>query len=329
MVYPMRLATLRDGSRDGEPVVVNRAGTHYVSAKAISPHLQALLDDWQRAEPELRALSARLDRGEKATLPLSERSFLAPLPRAFEWIDASSYLNHVVLVRKARGAEPPDGLERDPLVYQGGSGTMLGPNDNLSLSDPSWGLDFEAEVAVVLGDTPRSVRADRAGDYVRLILLANDITYRNLVPSELAKGFGFFNSKPSTAFSPFAVTPDELGGAYRDGRVFLRLCSTYNGRRIGDLETGPEMFFSFFQLIEHVTKTRALTSGTLLGSGTVSNHDRARGVSCLAEQRARETIEFGQPKTGFMQAGDTIRIEAFDASGQSPFGAIDQRVSAE
>ncbi|HYO96958.1 MAG TPA: fumarylacetoacetate hydrolase family protein [Polyangiaceae bacterium] len=324
----MRLATLRDESRDGEPVVIDHSATRYLSARGIAPHLQGLLDDWWRAEPALRELERRLALEDGAALPLADRHLEAPLPRAYEWIDGSAYLNHVVLVRKARGAEPPLGLERDPLVYQGGSGTFLGPHAALSLPDPSWGLDFEAEIAVVLGDTPRGVRAHEAAAHVRLVVLLNDVTYRNLVPAELAKGFGFFNSKPSTAFAPYAVTPDELGARFRHGRVFVQLCSTYNGVRIGDLATGPEMHFSFFELIEHVTKTRALTAGTVLGSGTVSNQDPKGGVSCLAEQRARETIDGGTPTTPYMQPGDAIRIEAFDEHGWSPFGAIEQRVNS-
>jgi fumarylacetoacetate (FAA) hydrolase len=233
-----------------------------------------------------------------------------------------------VLVRKARGAEPPDGLTSDPLVYQGGSGVLIGPRDPIVVGDAKFGLDFEGEIAVVLGDVPRGTTAQRAPSYVRLLMLANDVTYRDLVPAELKKGFGFFVSKPATAFGPFAVTPDELGGAFKDGRPFLRLVCTYNGARVGDLETGPEMHFSFFQLIAHVTKTRGLTSGTILGSGTVSNHDAERGVSCLVERRAREILAGGAPITPYMSAGDTIRLEAFDTSGRSVFGALEQAVVA-
>ena len=242
-------------------------------------------------------------------------------------MDGSAYLNHVELVRKARGAEPPEGLERDPLVYQGGSGVLLGPRDPLVLPDAKSGLDFEGEIAVVLGDVPRGTTEERAADHVRLLLLANDVTYRDLVPAELKKGFGFFVSKPATAFAPFAVTPDELGVAFEGGRPFLRLSCTYSGARIGDLETGPEMHFSFFQLIAHITRTRALTAGTILGSGTVSNRDPERGVSCLVERRARETLAGGAPITPYMKAGDTIRLEAFDSSGRSVFGAIEQAVA--
>jgi fumarylacetoacetate (FAA) hydrolase len=233
-----------------------------------------------------------------------------------------------VLVRKARGADPPATLESDPLVYQGGSGVLLGPRDDIPLPDPAWGLDFEAEICVVLGDTPPQVSASEAHRYVRLVMLANDVTFRNLVPGELAKGFGFFCSKPATAFSPFAITPDELGSAWRDGRVQLRLSSRLSGVLVGDPEAGPEMHFSFFDLIAHITKTRAFTAGTILGSGTVSNADRARGVSCLAERRMIEIIEQGAAATGFMQPGDTIAIEMLDAGGRNLFGSIEQRVVA-
>jgi fumarylacetoacetate (FAA) hydrolase len=322
----VRLATLRNGSRDGALIVVDGAGRRFASAGSVAPDLQSALDDWAAAWPALDELSARLERRDVHGQPLDTAQLLAPLPRAYEWIDGSSYLNHVVLARQARGAAPPPRLEVDPLVYQGGSGVLLAPTDPLELPDEAWGLDFEAEVCVVLGDVPRGITAERAASHVRLVMLANDVTYRSLVPAELEKGFGFFNSKPATAFSPFAVTPDELGPAFRDGRVLLRLHTTYNGALVGETETGPEMHFSFFELVAHIAMTRSFTAGTILGSGTVSNRDRARGVSCLAERRMIETLELGAPKTPFMTHGDTIRIEAFDAAGRSVFGAIDQRV---
>jgi fumarylacetoacetate (FAA) hydrolase len=325
----MRLATLADGTRDGALIVVDRAAASYASAAGIAPSLQRALDEWPRCEPLLRALAERLERGEVQPLPLAPEALAAPLPRAYEWVDGSAYLNHVVLVRKARGAEPPEGLASDPLVYQGGSGVLLGPRDPLVLPDAKFGLDFEAEIAVVLGDVPRGTTEERAAGHVRLLLLANDVTYRDLVSAELKKGFGFFVSKPATAFAPFAVTPDELAGAFREGRAFLRLCCTYNGVRVGDLETGPEMHFSFFQLIAHIAKTRSLTAGTILGSGTVSNRDGERGVSCLAERRAREILAGGAPVTPYMRAGDTIRLEAFDSTGRSVFGALEQAVALD
>ncbi|MBX3157767.1 MAG: fumarylacetoacetate hydrolase family protein [Deltaproteobacteria bacterium] len=322
----MKLATLRDGTRDGRLVVVRNDGGAAAPAPAAWPSLQRALDDWGAAEPALRALAAELDRGALEGAPVDPARLAAPLPRAYEWVDGSAYLNHVILVRKARKAEPPPTLETDPLIYQGGSGDMLGPRDAIELHDAAWGLDYESEVCVVLGDTPLGTRAADAAGCIRLVMLANDCTLRNLIPDELAKGFGFFQSKPATAFSPFAVTPDEL--PWRDGRVHVRVRSTYNGEVIGDCLAGPEMHFSFADLVQHVARTRRFTAGTILGSGTVSNADRARGVSCLAERRMIETIEQGKPSTPFMKVGDRIHIEAFDDAGRSPFGAIDQRVIA-
>ncbi|WP_242371321.1 MULTISPECIES: fumarylacetoacetate hydrolase family protein [Anaeromyxobacter] len=322
----MRLATLRDGSRDGRLVVVRRDGAAFADASGVAPTLQAALDAWEAREPALRALAASLDADRARAEPLDPARLLSPLPRAFEWVDGSAYLNHVRLVRKARGAEPPLTLEQDPLVYQGGSGVLLGPQEDLPLPDPAWGMDFEAEVCVVLGDVPRGVAAADAERYVRLVCLANDVTHRNLVPPELAKGFGFFQSKPATAFSPFAVTPDELGEAWRGGRLHLRMTVRWNGERVGDVETGPEMHFSFHDLLRHVARTRAFTAGTILGSGTVSNADRARGYSCIAEQRAREMIDHGAPRTRFLAPGDRIEIEVRDLAGRNVFGTIDQRV---
>jgi fumarylacetoacetate (FAA) hydrolase len=322
----MRLATLRSGSRDGTLVVVDRAGRLCVPVPGVASTLQAALDDWSRAEPALRTVAERLESGELAGRNFDPRTALAPLPRAFEWIDGSSYLNHVRLVRKARGAEPPSTLESEPLVYQGGSGVLLGARDPLVLPDESWGMDFESELAVVLGDVPRGTRAADAGGCVLLAMVANDVTHRNLVPPELAKGFGFFVSKPATAFSPFAVTVDELGSDFRDGRFFLKLRTTLNGTLVGDVETGPEMHFSFFDLVEHIAKTRSFSPGTILGSGTVSNGDAARGVSCLVERRARETIDHGGPKTAYLKIKDHVIIEAFDANQRSVFGSIEQTV---
>ncbi len=322
----MKLATLRDGSRDGRLLVVRRDGDAGAPAPDAWPTLQRALDDWSAAEPELRALAAALDRGAVDGVPIDPQRLAAPLPRAYEWIDGSAFLNHVILVRRARGAEPPKTLETDPLIYQGGSGDLLGPRDPIELHDEAWGLDFESEVCVVLGDTPLGTKAADAAPFVRLVMLANDITLRSLVPDELAKSFGFFQSKPATAFSPFAVTPDDLGEAWKGGRAHLRVRSTYNGNIVGDCDAGPEMHFSFYDLIQHVAKTRRFTAGSILGSGTVSNADRTRGISCLAERRMIETIEQGKPKTPFMGIGDRIEIEAFDAAGGNPFGKIDQKV---
>lgn len=322
----MKLATLRDGSRDGRLLVVRRDGQTAAPSPDAWPTLQRALDDWSAAEPALRAIADQLDHGTLDGQAVDPVRLGAPLPRAYEWVDGSAYLNHVILVRKARKAEPPPTLESDPLIYQGGSGDMLGPRDAIELHDPAWGLDYESEVCVVLGDAPIGTTAADAHRYVRLVMLANDCTLRNLIPDELAKGFGFFQSKPATAFSPFAVTPDELGEAWRGGRLFARVRSTYNGQVIGDCDSGPEMHFSFFDLIAHIAKTRRFTAGTILGSGTVSNKDRARGISCLAERRMIETIDNGKPTTPFMSVGDRIEIEAVDETGASLFGKIDQVV---
>ncbi len=325
----MRLATLKDGSRDGRLAVIRRDGAALAPATAVAPTLQAALDDWARCEPRLRALAADLDQGALAGEPVVLDALSAPLPRAYEWVDGSAFLNHVRLVRKARGAEPPPTLETDPLVYQGGSGVLSGPREPLPLLDEAFGLDFEGEVCVVLGDVPQGTRARDAARHVRLLMLANDVTLRNLVPGELAKGFGFFQSKPATAFSPFAATPDELGPAWRDGRVHLSLRVVYNGALVGDCQAGPEMHFSFHDLVQHIARTRSYTAGTILGSGTVSNADRARGVSCLAERRVLEILDAGPggvPTTPFMKRGDRIEIEMLDAGGRSVFGKIAQEV---
>jgi len=322
----MKLASRRHG-RDGSLLVVSRDGLRVASASHIAPHLQAALDDWPSVEPELRRRFEALDSGLLPGQPIAEVELSAPLPRAYEWIDGSAFINHILLVRRARGVEPPQTLRSEPLVYQGGSGCLLGPREDFSLGDAGFGLDFEAELCVVLGDTPRGTRAAEAAPYVRLLMLANDWTFRNLVSPELAKGFGFFVSKPATAFSPFAVTPDELGEAYRDGRLHLQLQTRLNGALLGDPDAG-EMHFSFFDLLAHVTQTRALTAGTILGSGTVSNAEPARGVSCLAELRARELIANGCATTPFLSVGDHIEIAMYDHAGRNVFGSIDERVTA-
>jgi fumarylacetoacetate (FAA) hydrolase len=322
----MKLATARDGTRDGRLMVVHPAGHSMTSAGAIAPTLQAALDDWARCEPALRALTAELEAGRVESEPVEPERLLAPLPRAYEWVDGSAYITHIVLVRKARGAAPPETLRSDPLVYQGGSGKLLGPTDDIPLIDPAWGLDFESEVCVVLDDTPIGVTPEQAAQHVKLLLLCNDVTLRNLIPPELAKGFGFFTSKPATAFAPFAVTPDELGPHLRDGRIHLPLRTLLNGERAGEPDAGPEMHFSFHDLIAHITRTRAYTAGTIVGSGTVANEDEAAGVSCLAERRMREVLAHGEPRTRFLQVGDRVRIEMLDPQGRSIFGAIEQQV---
>jgi fumarylacetoacetate (FAA) hydrolase len=322
----VKLATLKDGTRDGRLIVVKRDNSAYALATNVALTLQAALDDWPHKESQLRALAEQLEAGMVQSRPLEVSALAPPLPRAYEWIDGSAYLNHVLLVRKARNAEPPPTLKTDPLVYQGGSGDLLAPTADIPLADEAWGLDFESEVCVVLGDTPQGTKASEAGRYVKLVMIANDVSLRNLIPDELAKSFGFFQSKPATAFGPFALTPDELGPAWKDGRVHLRLRSVLNGQLVGDTDAGPEMHFSFFDLIQHITKTRSFTAGTILGSGTVSNVDRARGISCLQERRMIETIDEGKPKTPFMKPGDTIEIEMFDEQGKSLFGRISQKV---
>lgn len=323
----MRLATLENGTRDGELAVVHRDGLRFASAQSIAPNLQRALDDWGSSEPRLRVLDAEVQAERVQLFPLDFAKVKAPLPRASEWVDGSAYINHIILVRKARNAEPPKTLRTDPLVYQGGSSDMLGARANIELVNPEWGLDFEAEIGVILTDTPIGTSAEKAHEFIKLVVILNDVTLRNLVPAELEKGFGFFTSKPATAFAPFAVTPDELGEAWQGGRLHRRLRSTLNGSLVGDPEAGPEMFFSFNELIAHITKTRRFGAGTILGSGTVSNEDRERGISCLAERRMIETIEQGKPSTPFMKEGDRISIEMLDDQGKSIFGIIDQVVA--
>ena len=327
----MKLATRNNNTRDGQLMVVNRAGTRWTPAtEEIATHLQAALDDWERCQPKLEELTTQLEADLCPSEALPAHSglggVLAPLPRAYEWVDGSAFLNHVRLVRKARGAEPPPTLESDPLVYQGGSSDFLGPYNNIPLADVSWGLDFEGEICVVLGDTPQGCSPQDAEQNIRLVTLCNDVSLRGLIPIELAKGFGFFQSKPSSAFAPVAVTPDELGSVWRQGRLHLELRSTHNGAIVGSTLAGEEMHFSFWDLIAHISKTRAFGAGTILGSGTVSNADRSRGVSCLAERRMIEILDNGKAETPFMQFGDTIRMEVLDIEGRSVFGAIDQTV---
>ena len=325
----MKLATLKDGSRDGQLAVVSRDLSSAHFATGIATTLQQVLDDWNFISPQLEDLSATLSGGKsRHAFAFDSRHCMAPLPRAHQWLDGSAYLNHVELVRKARGAEVPASFYQDPLMYQGGSDDFLGACDDAVFASADWGIDFESEVAVITGDVELGTTADAAVDGVRLLMLVNDWSLRNLIPAELAKGFGFVQSKPATAFSPLAVTPDELGPAWRGGRLHLALRSVWNGRQVGLTAAGPEMTFHFGQLIAHVAKTRRLRAGSIVGSGTVSNQDWACGYSCVAEKRAIETIDSGAPQTAFMQFGDSIRIEMLGADGQSVFGAIDQRVAA-
>lgn len=323
----MKLATLRNGRRDGELAVVSRDLSHCAPVPDIAATLQAALDRWESVEAPLRDACHALNAGERPDArPFDPANAMSPLPRAYQWADGSAYVNHVELVRKARGAEMPESFWTEPLMYQGGSDGFLGPREDIRMESEDWGIDFEAEVAVVTGDVPMGASTAVAREHIRLVMLVNDVSLRNLIPGELAKGFGFFQSKPASAFSPVAVTPDELGEAWDGAVVHLPLVSHLNDKLFGSVDCDVDMTFDFPTLIAHAAKSRSLAAGTIVGSGTVSNLDRAKGSSCIAEKRMLETIEDGRPKTPFMQFGDTVRIEMFDAAGQSIFGTIDQRV---
>ncbi|MBD9424640.1 fumarylacetoacetate hydrolase family protein [Pseudomonas sp. PDM15] len=322
----MKLASLNLG-RDGELIVVSRDLTRAVKVPQIAATLQAALDDWEVKRPLLESVYQRLNDG------LIDESFVfdqadchSPLPRAYHWADGSAYVNHVELVRKARGAEMPESFWHDPLMYQGGADSFIPPHAPIQMADEAWGIDLEAEIAVITDDVPMGATAAEAGEHIRLLLLVNDVSLRNLIPGELAKGFGFYQSKPSSSFSPVAVTPDELGETWKDGKVHRPLVSHINGALFGQPNAGVDMTFNFPILVAHAAKTRPLGAGTIIGSGTVSNYDRSAGSSCLAEKRMLEIIEQGEAKTPFLKFGDRVRIEMFDAAGQSIFGAIDQAV---
>jgi fumarylacetoacetate (FAA) hydrolase len=333
----MKLATLKDGSRDGYLVVVSNDLTRCVSAEMIAPTLQAALDDWGRLVHKLEGLAEQLEHGSVPVDRFHERACLSPLPRAYQWADGSAYVNHVELVRKARGAEMPPSFWTDPLIYQGGSDTFLAPREPIRIADPAWGIDFEGEVAVIVDDVPMGASREVALSKIRLVMLVNDVSLRNLISAELGKGFGFFQSKPSTAFSPVAVTPDELGAAWADGKLNLPLLSTLNKQLFGRPSAGRDMTFDFGTLIAHAAKTRGLVAGSIIGSGTVSNKgadgspgktivDGGDGYACIAELRTVETLQKGKPVTPFMKFGDTVRIEMKNARGHSIFGAIEQTV---
>src|SRR5687768_11273841 len=324
----MKLATLRRGTRDGRLVIVSRDLAHCQLVPGIAATLQAALDDWAVVAPKLAERAAALERNpaHADVMPFDAAQCAAPLPRAYHWVDGSAYVNHVELVRKARGAEMPASFWTDPLVYQGGSDDLLGARDDVPFGDASWGIDLEAEVAVITDDVPMGTADVDAGAHIKLIALVNDWSLRGLIPGELAKGFGFYQSKPATSFSPVAVTPDELGEAWHDCKVHLPLLSRINGREFGRPDAGTDMTFSFAQLIAHVTKTRRLGAGAIVGSGTVSNYDRSLGASCLAEKRTLEQIEHGAPRTPFLQFGDRVSIEMLDSAGRSIFGALDNQV---
>ncbi len=325
----MKLATLRDGSRDGQLVVVSRDLTLAHHAAGIVGRLQGALDDWNFIAPQLADLYQTLNEGRaRHAFPFDPAMAMAPLPRAYQWADGSAYVNHVELVRKARGAEMPPSFWTDPLMYQGGSDDLLGPRDAIVCPSEEFGIDFEAEVAVVTDDVPMGATPQASAAQIRLLMLVNDVSLRNLIPAELAKGFGFFQSKPATAFSPVAVTPDELGEAWLDAKVHRPLVVRWNGEKVGAPNAGDDMTFDFGQLIAHIAKTRNVRAGSIVGSGTVSNLDRSRGFCCIAEKRSLEMIESGAARTPFMKYGDRVRIEMFDAHEQSIFGAIDQMVAA-
>jgi fumarylacetoacetate (FAA) hydrolase len=323
----MKLASLRNNGKDGNLVVVSRDLKMAVKASSVAITMQQALDHWAQKGEKLEELSQQLHDGQcKKMFPFYVQDTIAPLPRAYQWADGSAYVNHVELVRKARGATMPENFWKDPLMYQGGSDVLLSARDDILVADESYGIDFEAEIAVITDAVPMGVPEEDAAQHIKLIMLANDVSLRNLIPDELAKGFGFFQSKPPTAFSPVAVTPDELGDAWRDSKVHLRLYSTLNGKTFGKPNAGVDMTFNFAQLIAHAAKTRPLSPGTIIGSGTVSNIDRSAGSSCIVEKRMLEVLEHGEATTPFMKFGDQIRIEMFDAGKQNIFGAIDQKV---
>jgi fumarylacetoacetate (FAA) hydrolase len=334
----MKLASLKAGGRDGALIVVSKDLTRAVTAQAVAPTLQAALDDWEALAPRLERLSRELNDGAAANaFPFDPQAAAAPLPRAYQWADGSAYLNHVSLVRQARGVEMPADFHHEPLLYQGGSDVMLGPCDPIAVENADWGIDFEAELAVITDDVPRAVPAATVGDHIKLVMLVNDVSLRNLILSELAKGFGFFQSKPPSAFSPVAVTPAELGAAWRGAKVCLPLLSFVNGKAFGRPDAGVDMAFDFARLIVHAARTRPLSAGTIVGSGTVSNRQAdatgaalengGLGHSCIAEARLMEKIEQGEPTTPFLAFGDRVRIEMLDEQKRSIFGAIDQVVT--
>ncbi len=335
----MKLATLNNGTRDGKLVVVSKDLTRCCAAGYIAPTMQAALDEWERIAPQLRVLAIDVEHQAVPCERFHEREAHSPLPRAYQWADGSAYINHVELVRKARGAEVPKSFYRDPLMYQGGSDTFLPPRANIPLGNPAWGCDMEGEVAVITDDVPMGVSAEDAAAHIKLVMLVNDVSLRGLIPGELSKGFGFFQSKPSSAFSPVAVTPDELGDAWKDSLVHLPLMVDYNGEAFGRAEAAKDATFNLAELVAHAAKTRALGAGAIIGSGTVSNKgtdggpgkpvsEGGLGYSCIAEIRMIETIENGEATTRFMQAGDSVKIEMRGKDKHSIFGSIEQTVVA-
>ncbi|PHR20165.1 MAG: 2-keto-4-pentenoate hydratase [Fluviicola sp.] len=323
----MKLASINNGTRDGQLVVVNNDLNKAVKVENINT-LQQALDTWTESSLELQKIADRLENGSiDGIFDFTESNVMAPIPRAYHWVDGSAYVTHVELVRKARGAELPASFWEDPLVYMGASDALIGANDDIEVESEEWGIDFEAEVAVITDDVPAGTKAKDALKHIKLIAIVNDVSLRNLIPVELGKQFGFYQSKPWTSFSPVAVTPDELGDAWKDGKVHLPLISTLNNEKIGSPNAGVDMTFDFGKLIEHVSKTRSLMAGTIIGSGTVANAGSVDGSSCLAEVRCLEIIEHGKPITPFMKFGDSIKIEMNDLNGKSVFGEINQKVT--
>ena len=323
----MKLASLKEGGRDGTLIVVNRALTRAARATGIAATLQIALEDWSNTAPRLNALFESLQGGNATdAFDLDMDKLASPLPRAFEFVDGSAYLPHVERVRRARGAEVPESFYTDPLMYQATSSGFLAPRDPILAESEDWGIDLEAEVIVVTDDVAMGVSSKQAADHIQLVGLVNDVSLRGLIPGELAKGFGFLQSKPRSALSPVFVTPDELGDAWKDSKLHLPMRTWINGQWFGEAETGVDMQFSFAELVAHVAKSRPLSAGTLVGSGTIANEDTSKGASCLAEQRTVETLRDGKPATPFLKFGDRVKIDVTDASGQSIFGAIEQAV---
>lgn len=322
----MKLATLKHGGRDGTLVVVDRMLMRFIAVADIAHTLQQALEQWAETAPQLQLIYEQLNTQQLHGLPLDIKQLASPLPRAYQWLDGSAYLSHVERVRKARGAEMPPSLLKDPLMYQGGSDGFLAPQAPIPLADESWGCDLEAEVAVITDDVPAGCNILNAAEHIKLIMLVNDVSLRNLIPNELAKGFGFVHGKPPTAFSPIAVTPDELGTHWRDSRLHLPLRAHINHTLLGAPNAGDDMQFNFSQLISHAAKTRPLSTGTIIGSGTVSNKDKTRGYTCLAEKRVVETLSEGAASTPFLKHGDHVCIDMLDDNGESIFGAIEQEV---
>ena len=327
----MKLASLKGPTRDGTLVVVDKALSRAVKAAAIAPTLQHALEHWDELRPRLADVAAGLEGGHERhafdfAAALSRNEVAAPLPRAYEWLDGSAYLTHVERVRRARNDKVPESFYSDPLMYQGGAGSMMGARDPIRVLSEDWGVDLEGEVVAITGDVAMGVMAARAADSVRLLTLVNDVSFRRLIPAELAKGFGFVNGKGANALAPVAITPDELGYLWKDGKVHLPLRCEVNGKRLGDPNAGVDATFSLFDLIAHAAKTRELAAGTLVGTGTISNQDRATGFACLMEARLVEQVELGEAKTPFLRFGDTVKIEMRTADGASPFGSIEQKV---